>query len=281
MTLMELRDERPHWSYSSLNCLLNVCSLQWAFERHWKLPPEGPVSAALVTGSAYHRCLELEATARMNGEAIQRGKLPDLFTTLLERQVEQDGGEVDWKEIDQESAANEGRRLVQCHIENIDPEEQVVAVNHTFCTPLVDAQGNATERPLVGEADCVVENGKRTVVDWKTSKTRYSSWKVAKSMQGTAMLYGVRQSLGPVDVFRFDLVVKLKRAPAFERYETTRNQDDYHRLASLALMAEKIVKNETFHPCEGGFASPCGFCRYKAACKAWHRDRERLISVAA
>jgi len=249
----------------------------WAFERHWKLPPEGPVSAALVTGSAYHRCLEREATARMHGEDINRDELPDLFTTLLERQVEDDG-EVNWKKTSQEEAAEQGRKLVKCHLDNINPDERVLAVNQTFCVPLVDADGNVAERPLIGEADCIVDSGKgAVVVDWKTSATRYSTWKVAKSPQATAMLYGIGRSHGPVGSFRFDIVVKLKRAPAYETYSTTRTQDDYDRLGALAIVAERIVEAELFHPAEGGFASPCGYCRHKGACAKWHKARARTI----
>ena len=44
MNLSDYR-ERPHWSYSSLNLLLNICSLQWMFEKIEKLPrPFTPVS---------------------------------------------------------------------------------------------------------------------------------------------------------------------------------------------------------------------------------------------
>jgi len=217
----------------------------------------------------------------MNGEDLDPATLPDLFTTLLDRQIEDDGGEVDWRKSSYEEASEQGRELVACHLENIDPEEQVLAVNETFCVPLIDASGNAAEWPLIGEADLVVENGKRTVVDWKTSGTRYSDWKVSRSLQATAMLYGIGNTMGKMDAFRFDIVVKLKRAPVFESYETKRTVDDYHRLASMALVAEKIVTAEAFTPAEGGFASPCGFCRHKAACRKWHHEQARTISIAA
>jgi len=265
MTLTELREGRPHWSFSSLNTLLNICSLQWAFERHWKTEPDGPVPGALTFGSAFHRALEWQATARMNGEMVDGDALQDLFATVLERQVEEDG-EVDWKGDSIDDVAEHGRKLVRCYLDNIEADERVLVINHTFCVPLVDAEGNAAERPLIGEADCITRNGKTSVVDWKTSAARYSDSKVAKSMQATAFLFGVGRSFGPVDDFRFDVVVKLKREPAFERYSTERTENDFHRLASLALVAEELVTNETFHPAEGGFASPCGSCRFKGAC---------------
>ena len=278
MTLMELKEERPHWSYSSLNGLLNVCSLQWAFERLWKVKSEGPVPGALTFGSAFHRALEYQATGRMNGEPVKAEDLQDLFDTVLRRQVEEDG-EVDFGEdADLDSTAAQGRNLVACYMSNIDPAEQVLAVNHTFCVPLATADGTVLEKPLIGEADVIVQNGKRSVVDWKSAAARYSDQKVRTSMQATAMLLGVTRTFGTVDDFRFDLVVKLKKAPAFESYRTTRTESDYHRLASMAAVADRIVEAEAFHPNESGYA--CSGCRYKAACKSWHRDRARVISVA-
>ena len=63
MNLSDYRD-RPHWSFSSLNQLLNVCSLQWMFEKLLRLPrPFTPVSLAL--GSAYDRVMEFIAMHRL------------------------------------------------------------------------------------------------------------------------------------------------------------------------------------------------------------------------
>ena len=47
MNLNTYRD-RPHWSYSSLNQLLNLCSLQWFFDKVERLPrPFTPISLAM------------------------------------------------------------------------------------------------------------------------------------------------------------------------------------------------------------------------------------------
>lgn len=275
MTLAELKTERPHWSYSSLNALLSICGLQWAMERLWKLKPEGPVSAALTLGSAMHRVWEYQATQRMNGAAVRPAEMQELFDTVLRRQVDEDG-DVDFGDGDLDSSAAQGRALVACYLQNIDPAEQVLAVNQVFCVPMVTADGVVLDKPLIGEADCIVANGKRSVVDWKSAATRYSDQKVRTSMQATAMLLGVTQSFGPVDDFRFDVVIKLKRAPAFEQYRTTRTESDYHRLAAMAEVADRVVAAEAFVPNEAGFA--CAGCRFKSACKTWHRDRSIAVN---
>ena len=279
MTLMEIKNERQHWSYSSLNGLLSVCSLQWAFDRYWKVPPAGKVPIALTFGSAYHRAQEHLATARMECRKVNEIELRDFFGMVFRRQIEEDG-EVDFGAGDLESVAAQGRDVIACALANIDPEEEVVAINHAFCVPLTTADGTTLVKPMIGEADCIVEkNGVRSVVDWKTSAARYSDLKIRSSMQATAMLLGVNRTYGVVDTFAFDVVVKLKKTPAYERYTTTRGEDDFARLASLAAAADRIVAAEAFAPNEGGFA--CAGCRYKAACKSWHCDQARVISVAA
>ena len=84
MNLNDYRD-RPHWSYSSLNLLLNICSLQWMFEKLLRLPrPFTPVS--LVMGSAYHRVMEFIALHRLEGRLPMPDETRDLFHTLWERE---------------------------------------------------------------------------------------------------------------------------------------------------------------------------------------------------
>ena len=71
MNLSDYRD-RPHWSFSSLNQLLSVCSLAWKFSHIDKLPrPFTPVS--LIMGSAYHRVMEFIARAYPFRQQSNRG----------------------------------------------------------------------------------------------------------------------------------------------------------------------------------------------------------------
>lgn len=48
--------KQPHWSFSSLNQLLNICSLQWAFQRVDR-KARAFTSVNLCFGSAYHRTM--------------------------------------------------------------------------------------------------------------------------------------------------------------------------------------------------------------------------------
>ena len=274
---MNLNDyrERPHWSYSSLNLLLNICSLQWMFEKLLKLPrPFTPVS--LIMGSAYHRVMEFIAMHRLEGRLPMPAETRDLFHTLWERE-QKEGPPMEQMEDPPEKLAEQGAGLVAAYLQQIDPRERVLEFNHAFAVPV----GNS-ERPLIGEIDCVVAgaDGQTVLVDWKTSGRRWPKEQADKSLQPTAYLYAYSQlKPGCTDKFRFDVAVKNK-TPVVELNPTTRTPDDFLRLERLVEKADQIVQHELFYPCDQSFA--CAGCQYAEPCKAWHRQAARTtVNLAA
>jgi len=274
MNLSSMRS-RPHWSYSSLNLLLNICSLQWMFEKLLKLPrPFTPVS--LVMGSAYHRAMEFIAMHRMEGRLPMPEETRDRFHDLWERE-QKEGPPMEQAEEPPEKLGEQGASLVVAYLQQIDPRERVVDINQTFAVPV----GNS-ERPLIGEIDCVVEGaeGQTTLVDWKTSARRWPKGQADKSLQPTAYLYAYGQlKPGCTDKFTFECAIKLK-TPVVELNHTTRKQDDFMRLEKLVETADRIVQHELFYPCDQSFA--CAGCQYAEPCRAWHRQAARkTVSMAA
>ena len=274
---MNLNDyrERSHWSYSSLNQLLSVCSLAWKFSHIDKLPrPFTPVS--LVMGSAYHRVMEFIALHRLEGRLPLPAETRDLFHTLWERE-QKEGPPMEQTEDPPEKLAEQGAGMVAAYLQQIDPQERVVDINQAFAVPV----GNS-ERPLIGEIDCVVEgaDGQTVLVDWKTSARRWPKEQADKSLQPTAYLYAYGQlKPGCTDRFRFDVAVKNK-TPVVELNHTCRTPDDFQRLERLVEKADQIVQNELFYPCDQSFA--CAGCQYAEPCKAWHRQAARkTVSLAA
>ena len=274
MNLSDYRD-RPHWSYSSLNLLLNICSLQWMFEKIEKLPrPFTPVS--LVMGSAYHRVMEFIAMHRLEGRLPMPTETRDLFHTLWDRE-QQEGPPMEQTEEPPEKLAEQGAGLVATYLQQIDPRESVMDINQAFAVPV-----GSSERPLIGEIDCVVEgaDGQTVLVDWKTSARRWPKEQADKSLQPTAYLYAYSQlKPGYTDKFRFDVAVKNK-TPVVELNHTSRTPDDFLRLERLVGAADRIVENELFYPCDQSFA--CAGCQYAEPCKAWHRQAARkTVPMAA
>ena len=278
-TLQDYRD-REHWSYSSLSEILSICSLRWAFQRLYRLVPEFK-PASMSFGSAFHRALEWVAHLRREGKQPKDAEASDLFDELWRRQLDEDGDVKFDEESSVETCAAQGRDMVACFVRETDPAERVLRVNQAFCVPLVDAGGNTLQKPLVGEMDCLIEkDGNTVIVDWKTSGRRWPRDKADRDMQPSAYLYAAQidSSPNPSTTFRFDIVVKNK-TPVMERHTTTRTADQMHRFVELVKLADRMVEHEVFVPNEQGFY--CNNCGFQSACKNWHHNRAKLISVAA
>ena len=277
-TLNEYRD-RPHWSYSALNQFLNICSLQFFFDRIAKLPKHfTPVS--LSFGSAYHRALEWVNLQRKDGETPQPDESSDLFAEIWSRQLEEDEDIRFGDDQDAETCRNQGMDMVSAYVEQINPDERVVSVNEAFAVALVDAAGNVLEKPMVGELDLVVDCNGIVVCDEKSSARRWPKGQADKSLQPTAYLYAYQQIHGNEIVpFRFQVAVK-KKTPVIEHHVTHRTVDQFQRMIELVKVVESMIASEHFLPSEQGFY--CTGCPHQAACRKWHRERARAsVSMAA
>ena len=273
-TLNDYRD-REHHSFSSINQFINICSLQYAFQRLYKVPKAfTPVS--LVFGGIFHRVMEWVSLSRRE-ETVKPADAAALFMDLWSRGLKE---EQDIKYDDgmkPHDYAQQGGDMVACAVEHLDPEERVVGVNEVFAVPLMGSDGTVSEKPLVGEIDLVVERGAgRTLVDYKTAGRRWPREQAAKSLQPTVYVYAYQQQHGLAVPFRFDVVVKNK-TPVYEQHVTQRTADDFNRLAVLTKRIESMIEAGHFLPSEQGFY--CAGCPYQDACKAWHRNQGRTVSL--
>jgi len=275
-TLSEYRD-RPHWSFSALNQFVNICSLQYAFQRIMRLPPSF-TSVNLSFGTAFHRVCEWINLTRKDGALPRRTEATDLFGTLWERQVLEDR-HIRFDDQTADVLSRQGRDMIGCLVDKLDPDEQVLTVNEAFAVPLVDQWGESLETPMIGEIDTVVEkDGRRTIVDWKTSGARWPKQKPHVDLQPTVFLYGYHNTHGEIPSFRFDVVVKNK-TPLLEQHKTNRTQDQFDRMVSLVKRVESMIASEHWLPSEQSFY--CGGCGFQEACRGWHRQKTRTISLAA
>ena len=277
-TLDDYRD-REHWSFSALNQFLNICSLQFYFDRIAKLPKAfTPVS--LSFGSAFHRAMEWMHLVRKEGGQPDEGEARDLFRDLWSREVQEDKKIRFDEEITEDMCSTQGADLVAAYLKAADPEEQVIEVNEAFAVPLIDVQGNVIEKPMVGELDCRVSKaGTMTIVDWKTSARRWPKDQADKSLQPTVYLYGYRQLHAQDVPMRFDVVVKNK-TPVVEQHVTRRTEDQFHRMVELVKVVENMIAAEHWLPSEQSFY--CASCPHAEACRAWHRDTARVsVRMAA
>ena len=129
-TLDQYRD-REHWSYSALNQYLNVCSLQYFFDRIAKLPKAfTPVS--LSFGSAFHRATEWVHLTRKEGRIPNPKECGDLFADIWGRQLEEDKDIRFDEGQDAETCRIQGMDMVSGYVEQLDLNERVLAVNEAF-----------------------------------------------------------------------------------------------------------------------------------------------------
>jgi RecB family exonuclease len=275
MTLMELR-KRRHVSASQINQLLNVCSLQFYFERIAKLKKPF-VSHSLVFGTCVHRTLEHYFRWLKAGESPDRDSHLDMFSELWKKATKEQKIKFGSRD-DAESLAVKGRNMIGCFIDNIDPAEKVLSVSQAFCVPVHAPDGSVVEDPLVGEFDMLVErDGETVIVDFKTAARKWAEGQAHKNFQATVYSYAWNQMTGERPPIRFDVVTKTK-LPSYEQHETRRSERQEQRMAMLISKAQQIVKHELYVPAETGFY--CGDCPYAGPCKDWGCKSTSLANVA-
>ncbi len=275
--------ERPHWSYSRLAQFINICQLAYAFKYVYGLVPEHtPVS--MIFGRAFHSAATWLAARRRDGKPYTVKDAEDFFSEALHAECK-DAEDISFDEDETEDSLDQqGRKMVECLDTSWPQDEKVAETGTVFCVPVVDYTGIAvSDKPICGELDMVTANpgGGNVIVDWKTSARRWPTDKAAKELQATVYLYAFcnERRIAPGDVsFRFDVLTKAK-TPTYSQHPTERGHDHFQRLIRLVETVEKAVKAEAFLPSEQGFY--CGGCVYAGACREWHRQRTRAVSVAA
>lgn len=272
VSLAELR-QKPHWSYSSLNAILNVCSLQWAFRSLWKVPPAF-TPAALLFGSVFHAACSFAFRARLAGGELPLVPALDLFGDLFSQECRLAEVPVRFRDGDDlDGMILQGRAMLKALLTDpVSSAGRIMAVGEAFSVPLPDT-GSTEPKPLIGEYDLVLEDETGTViVDWKSAARRWPEGKADLDLQPTCYLYG-RAHSDPVPArFRFDVVTKTAM-PAVMHLETGRDEDRFRRLEALVEVVDRLVRAEVFLPSEQSFA--CGDCPYGEACQEWHRCRAR------
>jgi len=261
-TLNDYRKD-PHWSYSSLNTYLNVCSLRYAFQYVYRCEQER-TSACLPMGRAFHGALSEYAIATMKGKYPDVKEIQESFAELLKIECSatdnlklKEGESID-------TLIEQGQNMLNTAIASWNKNETVLDVAKPF---RVSVRG--VSRPLIGEMDCLIKDkyGVPVIIDWKTSSTKWSPGKVHKDLQATCFSYAYSIQERKLPLFRFDVITKNKK-PVFESLYTKRTIYDFDRLSRILSVVEKAVDSELFLPSGVGYM--CSECPFASACKKWH-----------
>jgi len=263
-TILELR-EQPHWSYSALNTYLNMCSLKYAFQYVYKVESER-TAASLPFGKAFHIAATHHAKNVMQGKRMTLPELHEVFAEWFKLECAASVNMAFKNGESINSLIEQARFMLDALLARWIDWDNIKAVAHAF---KVHVPG--LDKPLIGEFDLVIKDGEgTTIVDWKTSASRWSEGKADKDFQATAFSYGyfMEADHDTIPLFRFDVVTKTKN-PACDNHYTQRTKDDLQRFVRIATAVEQAVKQEVFLPAETSFC--CGDCQFASACKEWHR----------
>ncbi|EDM25797.1 hypothetical protein LNTAR_15312 [Lentisphaera araneosa HTCC2155] len=260
----------PHWSFSALNSLLNICSLQYALGRVYKEPAEfTPIN--LTFGKAFHRAASHYLQSIIAGDPADSKELKDTFAHFFQDEVNHSFTEVRFAEgMASDDYILKGQDMLQVLADDFDPEDRVIGTDIAFRVDLKDSMDNVISKPLIGEYDALIERkGCTVIVDFKTAASRWPADKCHKDLQATAYLYALRQESGHAEsLFRYDVVTKAKK-PTMTKFMTNRTQDDFTRFMELVRVADRIVADQLYYPHETAFA--CSGCQYKGACAQWQK----------
>lgn len=265
LQLHELRSE-PHWSYSALNTYLNMCSLKYAFQYVYQAEHER-TPANLPFGKAFHIAATAHAKNVMQSKRMTLPELHEVFAEWFKMECSASVNLVFKNGESINSLIEQALFMLDALLNRwIDWDDNILSVAHAF---KVHVPG--LEKPLIGEYDMVIKEGDgRTIVDWKTSASRWPADKADKDFQATAFSYAylMEADHDTIPAFRFDVVTKTKN-PCLENHYTQRTKNDIQRFVMIATAVERAVKQEVFLPAETSFS--CGDCQFANACKEWHR----------
>ena len=271
-TLEQLR-EQPHWSVSALQLFLG-CPLKWACQHRLDAEPEF-TPHALLFGRWFHSAV-VKAVTEPGDNAARTAQ--EFFSTYWRTACEYAEPAVDLAEQEITELDQTGRKMLQVLVDNLDPPDRIMHLKQPFSVALVDALAGTLAKPLIGEFDALVErDGQPFILDWKTSASRWSSTKADTELQATGYIYAYERLTGRNVPLRFDVVTKTK-TPRLDRHVTTRKLGDGQRLVALAQVADRMIEQELFYPCQSFLCESCPYRR--PVCQDWHWDSDIAAPAA-
>ncbi len=256
----EQLQEKPHLSYSQINCYM-TCPLKYRYHYLDKIEPPF-VSSALVFGSCVHESVGAFYQSCLEGDPLSAGQVHDVYRQAWESHSKErpirffNGDTV-------ETLTTKSKRMLDVFYEGFDPTVQIIGIEEPFEVDL-----GKRMPPLVGWIDALelAPNGTVSVIDLKTASKRYSDNTVHSNLQLTCYSLGA-QALGFNGDTRFRLDVLLKtQNPELIRYETSRNDADRERFLKLVKNLWHGIKKEVFFPKADW---QCGQCPFLDHCKNW------------
>ncbi len=270
-----MKTTREHLSASSLRQLMS-CALQWKLQRLDGAKPAHR-SPALILGRSYHEAIANALIALHQGKVVETDELAESFESAWARELKKDNPPIRWTaKATAENQRELGLRLVGAWFDQGLPlfaDAEIVAIELPFTVPIINSDGEVTERPLEGFIDAVVrKDGRTVVVDHKTSgqSSAFSDTEIELDVQATAYCYAARH-LGYGDCeLQFHVMSKTKK-PKLTVVPAPRTDDDFDRLFMIARDAERLIEAGIYLPKPPDWM--CAGCAYGRACRKAHAGK--------
>ena len=266
--LATLRKE-PHWSYSAINCYLNICSLQYYFRYVCHAEAE-QTSAVLPFGRAFHAAASEQALVAAKGKCLNKPEIVEVFESVFHLECDQTDNLTFKTGETYDSMVAKAADMLDELLARWSDFRNVVGVAVPF---KIKVPG--LSKPLIGEYDLLItETDKPVIVDWKTSACRWNTDKVERDLQATCFCYAYNREHQVNPEFRFDVITKAK-SPQLGQFYTKRDADAFARFEAIAVAVERAVNAGIFLPAETSYF--CGDCPYASKCKQWHHKQTRSM----
>ena len=259
--MMNLKEDRPHFSYSQLSAMLSCpykYFLQYVERRAWDFVP-----SAVSFGGAIHRSIQVFHNDLITCGKDGNGKYSDEFKSLFSEEADEnnvvfkDGNEFD-------SLMEKGEALIAQYVDtfsDLKPSE----VEMEFRLPLVNSYtGDLHSKDVVGKIDLIADDNR--IFELKTGSSAMPKSAVDENLQlilyGWAykMLYGRK----PEKIVLVNLVKT--KTPKIQVLDTDINPEKEKKLLHLMFAVNEAIEKEAFYPNpRGGFG--CSGCTYALSCQ--------------
>ena len=258
MTEISKLREIPHWSYSTFNTYL-TCPLKYRFQ-YIDCAPVERTGSCFPFGRAFHAALSDRAR---QGVTLTEAEVKECFADYLKIETEA-ADNLQYKEGENfDTLLACGSKMLEVALADWNDDYSVKSVAEGFSVIVP-----GLSKPLIGEFDMVVVDGEAdTIVDWKTSSSKWAMGKADRSLQCSAFCYAYKQLYGKSPVFRFEVYTKTK-TPGHNSYYTLRTNDELHRFEFTVRELERSIQAGHFYPNDS--ALTCGDCPYRERCKVVH-----------
>ena len=257
---------RRHVSFSQIN-MWRGCPQRYWFSYVTKATPDF-ISASLLFGSAVHSALEVYYQAIMEDRLLGPEALLQAYEEAWADQAE-GGTPIKYsKDEDAGSLQATARRLLQAFVESAAAriDGTILALEET-----VRACLHPDLPDVLSRVDLAYRSeGTIVVIDFKTSRCRWSTTKAAESAD-QLMLYrhaalGLAEEQEPRIDTAFIVLVKTK-TPTIERFDVLTNERRAERTVRMMLPVWRAIAVGEPYPNPNPIN--CGSCPFKSQCPAF------------